>query len=198
MHPWQARHLASMPAVEALRSGGSLRFLDAASGGVWHPTASVRSLYCPGAPWMLKVSLGARITNSVRTLFPAELGRGKDVSRLLRSAVGPRIAALAPRFAILEEPAHLGLRRGGEVVRDSLVILRDNPFRGAAARNAAMLATLCQTDPETGRTPLSPVIAAAAASARIPPREADRKSTRLNSSHANISYAVFCLKKKKT
>src|SRR3712207_8491319 len=29
-------------------------------------------------------------------------------------------------------------------------------------------------------------------------REEDRKSTRLNSSHANISYAVFCLKKKKT
>src|SRR3712207_7092348 len=27
-------------------------------------------------------------------------------------------------------------------------------------------------------------------------RSADRKSTRLNSSHANISYAVFCLKKK--
>src|SRR5258707_9465289 len=26
---------------------------------------------------------------------------------------------------------------------------------------------------------------------------ADRKSTRLNSSHANISYAIFCLKKKK-
>src|SRR3712207_7909015 len=26
--------------------------------------------------------------------------------------------------------------------------------------------------------------------------DADRKSTRLNSSHANISYAVFCLKKK--
>src|SRR3712207_7252852 len=28
-------------------------------------------------------------------------------------------------------------------------------------------------------------------------RHIDRKSTRLNSSHANISYAVFCLKKKK-
>src|SRR3712207_8380761 len=28
------------------------------------------------------------------------------------------------------------------------------------------------------------------------PPEEDRKSTRLNSSHANISYAVFCLKKK--
>src|SRR3712207_8441108 len=35
---------------------------------------------------------------------------------------------------------------------------------------------------------------------RAPPppvRRSDRKSTRLNSSHANISYAVFCLKKKK-
>src|SRR3712207_7438306 len=31
--------------------------------------------------------------------------------------------------------------------------------------------------------------------AMVPP--VDRKSTRLNSSHANISYAVFCLKKKK-
>src|SRR5258707_5917564 len=29
------------------------------------------------------------------------------------------------------------------------------------------------------------------------PVSLDRKSTRLNSSHANISYAVFCLKKKK-
>src|SRR3712207_9439922 len=35
-----------------------------------------------------------------------------------------------------------------------------------------------------------------AARAAAPPIE-DRKSTRLNSSHANISYAVFCLKKKK-
>src|SRR3712207_7737771 len=32
---------------------------------------------------------------------------------------------------------------------------------------------------------------------KITSTNADRKSTRLNSSHANISYAVFCLKKKK-
>src|SRR3712207_7792710 len=30
------------------------------------------------------------------------------------------------------------------------------------------------------------------------PQPPDRKSTRLNSSHANISYAVFCLKKKQS
>src|SRR2546428_2378068 len=33
--------------------------------------------------------------------------------------------------------------------------------------------------------------------ARVSPRHLDRKSTRLNSSHDQISYAVFCLKKKK-
>src|SRR5688572_31488499 len=32
---------------------------------------------------------------------------------------------------------------------------------------------------------------------RSPARDRDRKSTRLNSSHSQISYAVFCLKKKK-
>src|SRR3712207_8365811 len=35
-------------------------------------------------------------------------------------------------------------------------------------------------------------------SERVEHAPGDRKSTRLNSSHANISYAVFCLKKKTT
>src|SRR3712207_9299682 len=39
------------------------------------------------------------------------------------------------------------------------------------------------------RNPLAPIVTAL--------QLIDRKSTRLNSSHANISYAVFCLKKKK-
>src|SRR2546427_1245275 len=38
---------------------------------------------------------------------------------------------------------------------------------------------------------------ASCSSERRPPTQ-DRKSTRLNSSHSQISYAVFCLKKKKT
>src|SRR3712207_7590270 len=47
----------------------------------------------------------------------------------------------------------------------------------------------------------APIVAAAhqqagVAGGHVDP-EVDRKSTRLNSSHANISYAVFCLKKKK-
>src|SRR2546426_6855686 len=46
-----------------------------------------------------------------------------------------------------------------------------------------------------GRPGVSYVLASAVARA---PRGQDRKSTRLNSSHLVISYAVFCLKKKKT
>src|SRR3712207_7527564 len=51
------------------------------------------------------------------------------------------------------------------------------------------------------RTPTHVVFVSFACGARFsnspgPPSE-DRKSTRLNSSHANISYAVFCLKKQK-
>src|SRR5688572_32190241 len=44
------------------------------------------------------------------------------------------------------------------------------------------------------RTSTEPVWGAAAAGTAAP---ADRKSTRLNSSHSQISYAVFCLQKKK-
>src|SRR2546427_2687787 len=49
-----------------------------------------------------------------------------------------------------------------------------------------------QDAPPGGRVPRQP------ARGRAGPRlEPDRKSTRLNSSHSQISYAVFCLKKKK-
>src|SRR4249919_4291128 len=41
------------------------------------------------------------------------------------------------------------------------------------------------------------IAACSTASRRCPACRRDRKSTRLNSSHVKISYAVFCLKKKK-
>src|SRR3712207_9575642 len=54
--------------------------------------------------------------------------------------------------------------------------------------------------PLRGRTGCAPPARRRAAAAQrrgLLLAAADRKSTRLNSSHANISYAVFCLKKKK-
>src|SRR5437868_10215104 len=44
---------------------------------------------------------------------------------------------------------------------------------------------------------LSELIASIAEKGILEPLLVDRKSTRLNSSHVSISYAVFCLKKKK-
>src|SRR3712207_3516138 len=76
-------------------------------------------------------------------------------------------------------------------------------FRSAAGRRASR-------DPRDRREPPAR-LARARRRARLPDRPGgvrhvtsvlyetrgpDRKSTRLNSSHANISYAVFCLKKK--
>src|SRR5205814_8746477 len=52
-------------------------------------------------------------------------------------------------------------------------------------------------DPDFSRPP-PPRVRPFEVAARVPGSPRDRKSTRLNSSHLGISYAVFCLKKKKT
>src|SRR5688572_31968877 len=51
--------------------------------------------------------------------------------------------------------------------------------------------------PETPRVPFTPGWDLVGVVDRIGAGVSDRKSTRLNSSHSQISYAVFCLKKKK-
>src|SRR5207245_9498760 len=48
---------------------------------------------------------------------------------------------------------------------------------------------------DAGAGEIQPAVLGVAAAVRL---NLDRKSTRLNSSHGSISYAVFCLKKKKT
>src|SRR3712207_7874981 len=63
--------------------------------------------------------------------------------------------------------------------------------RGAALLVEPVLDPGEPADVEQGAQQPAPVLGLGA-------QEPDRKSTRLNSSHANISYAVFCLKKKNT
>src|SRR5207245_10712195 len=53
---------------------------------------------------------------------------------------------------------------------------------------------LAASAPRTS-APAAPAIPSTPVTVRVPAQ--DRKSTRLNSSHGSISYAVFCLKKKK-
>src|SRR3712207_7528122 len=65
--------------------------------------------------------------------------------------------------------------------------LRWRRCRRRARRRALGLPVSCVTISHFHRCPCTP---------RASRGAGDRKSTRLNSSHANISYAVFCLKKK--
>src|SRR2546426_8941772 len=69
-----------------------------------------------------------------------------------------------------------------------------HPERGHPSRDRGLVRAL-------GPARSDGAAAASAARGRAAPRDApmlpDRKSTRLNSSHLVISYAVFCLKKKK-
>src|SRR3712207_8075164 len=77
---------------------------------------------------------------------------------------------------------------------------RDQLFAGRQVRQPALLLLIRSGEEDGQRTELldgEDQAARRAHPADLLDRE-DRKSTRLNSSHANISYAVFCLKKKKT
>src|SRR3712207_6928921 len=72
---------------------------------------------------------------------------------------------------------------------------------GADAAHAPRRRARSAGDARSRGRPRRAVLEEAAVARRTLPEPtaspADRKSTRLNSSHANISYAVFCLKKKK-
>src|SRR3712207_8421052 len=73
--------------------------------------------------------------------------------------------------------------------RSPLRVLRDRAGSAAARAGGAKARHHPLLRPEGVDRPRG------SARPRVAARDEDRKSTRLNSSHANISYAVFCLKK---
>src|SRR3712207_9182228 len=79
-------------------------------------------------------------------------------------------------------------------LHDALPIYTD--FLGRLGGEEFML--LCPQTTADGAAALAERIRSRLAGEAFLINGTDRKSTRLNSSHANISYAVFCLKKKKT
>src|SRR2546422_11333115 len=64
-------------------------------------------------------------------------------------------------------------------------------------QNCLAYRTTCSQNPSAGKTSCTRPISFARSNENVSPLTIDRKSTRLNSSHGYISYAVFCLKKKK-
>ncbi|MEV7142930.1 IucA/IucC family protein [Streptomyces tauricus] len=128
MHPWQLREVHRRPQTARLLTAGLLRDLGP-HGSPWHPTSSVRTLYRSGAPAMLKLSLGLRITNSRRENLRKEFHRGVEVHRLLRAGLAEQWQATHPGFDIVRDPAWLAVNEpDGTPVTGLDVMIRHNPF----------------------------------------------------------------------
>ncbi|WP_426568428.1 IucA/IucC family protein [Streptomyces canus] len=131
LHPWQLREVRHRPEVAALFDAGLLRDLGT-HGLPWHPTSSVRTVYRSGAPAMLKLSLGLRITNSRRENLRKELHRGVEVHRLLRTGLCRQWQTVHPGFDIVRDPAWLAVDGpDGLPVTGLDVVIRHNPFTPA-------------------------------------------------------------------
>ncbi|MFE4702182.1 IucA/IucC family protein [Streptomyces sp. NPDC056738] len=128
LHPWQMREVRSRPGTAALLDAGLLRDLGP-HGTPWHPTSSVRTVYRSGAPAMLKLSLGLRITNSRRENLRKELHRGAEVHRLLRGGLSEQWQSVHPGFDIVRDPSWLAVDdRDGDPLPGLDVMIRHNPF----------------------------------------------------------------------
>ncbi|MEV7001674.1 IucA/IucC family protein [Streptomyces sp. NPDC093982] len=129
LHPWQLREVRHRPETAALLDAGLLQDLGV-GGALWHPTSSVRTVYRSGAPAMLKLSLGLRITNSRRENLRKEVHRGVEVHRLLRSGLSTQWQAEHPGFDIVRDPAWIAVDGpDGVPVAGLDVMIRHNPFR---------------------------------------------------------------------
>src|SRR3712207_3860392 len=131
---------------------------------------------------------------------------------LEQPAIDPRDRAIRWR-QLVDLVARAGTQAQTPLVQRALEVIRsdgvdvDEGLRAAAARAVAALPLpfgLLELFASDRLAVSAPLLAAAnlepAEWSRLiaaADEETDRKSTRLNSSHANISYAVFCLKKKK-
>ena len=167
-HPWQAARLLERPEVAELLAAGLLEDLGPL-GRPWSPTSSVRTVYRADAPFMLKLSLGARITNSVRVNLAKELARGVEVHRLLAAGLGAELAGRFPGFAIVRDPAWLTLRTGRDGPESGFeVVLRENPYREGDRTDASVVAGLCHPGPGGGPSRLATLVTDLAASSGRP------------------------------
>jgi siderophore synthetase component len=171
-HPWQARRLRERPAVRQLLGAGLLADLGE-QGRPWSATSSVRTVYRPDVPFMLKLSLEARITNSVRVNLAKELARGVEVQRLLAAGIGAELAARFPAFGVVRDPAWLTVRAGDRPESGFEVVVRENPWPASRDADASVLAGLCHPGPGAGPSRLAAIVGAlAAAAGRLPPEVA--------------------------
>lgn len=123
-HPWQANALLRRDNVRELIASGRLEHLGEA-GPAWYPTSSLRTVYRPDQPVMLKLSLALRITNSRRENLRKELLRGVEAHRLLSGRLGMQLLTAHPGFRALTDAGYLAV----DGVPGLDVSFRHSPFR---------------------------------------------------------------------
>jgi N2-citryl-N6-acetyl-N6-hydroxylysine synthase len=160
VHPWQEKVLLKDADFSAYLAEEEVKRLGS-SGGKWAATSSVRSLYRQEAGFMLKFSLSARLTNSVRHLLPHEVERGGQLFDVLNTRLGKEFCASHPEFRVIGEPAFCYLKRkDGSAMLESVVVCRENPFQDGG-KDCAVLATLAQDNPLGGQNLIQQMIASA-------------------------------------
>jgi siderophore synthetase component len=162
VHPWELAYLREHDAVvAALLQDRTLVDLGPLGSPV-APTTSVRTVCNPDWPWQLKFSLHLHVTNSQRVTLPKELRRAVEAARLLQTQIGARATTIAPGFAMLQDPAYLAVRHGGELIDGLSVLLRENRWRSGSPVDVSALTTLCQDHPYGARSRLGQIVAALA------------------------------------
>ena len=116
----------------------------------------MRTVYRPNLPWMLKLSLGMRITNSRRNNLRSELRLGVQAARLLDAGVGAALHRAYPAFRLVTDPAWVAVETSDAAESGLETAIRVNPF-GPDSR-VACVAGLVAGRPGTGPSRLAQLV----------------------------------------
>lgn len=159
VHPWQAGFLGRQPVMQEALARGRIKALGEA-GPLWYPTASVRTLYRPGAPFFYKFSLHMRLTNCVRKNAYYELESAVGLSRLLQTELAGW-QVLFPDTRLLHEPAFVSVdfKEASEAERTLLtegfgLLLRKGLQETEQAGHTPLLAAALFQRDITGESPV--------------------------------------------
>lgn len=170
LHPMQAEAVMLSPDIAELAREGRLRRLGP-FGAEFSPTSSVRTVYSPEIPWMLKFSLPVRITNSLRINRMPELKAGVAMSRLFART---DFLARHPHFRLIRDPAYLTLGLPGRTESGFEIIFRENPFTTGNETNGITIAALTADPPPHARSRLDVLVREYAAQQGLPVASACR------------------------
>ena len=160
IHPVQHESLVNNPEIRKYFDDGLIKSLENCLPlSKWIPTTSMRTIYNEKAQWMLKFSLGVRLTNSIRTLQENEVKRGMQLHEVLTSANKKGIFTHEESpLHIIHEPIFMALKdKDGCILKSTIVVLRENPFYKKNS-NLICLATLNQEFPSENRSLLTKIV----------------------------------------